>query len=90
MKVKGVLEGVEKVWYDRKLHEDLVACMGSCEWVEFALSNKNDDMSKRSADAQISTFESNSTNILSSVDSNLTVVTKGMWTMMYQICLWTW
>ena len=54
--------------------------LGSCEGVEFLLLNGNGDMSERSTTTQISSSESDNTNILSSLGSNLTVATVGILT----------
>ena len=81
------------------LHGNLVAYMGSCERVEFTLLYGNNDMSKRSIDAQMSSSKSDSTNTLLSLGFNLTVAIKGIWTMdvldlfvkmIVKACNWDW
>jgi hypothetical protein len=49
--------------------------IGNCEGVELTLLNENDDVFERSTNAQMLSFESNSTNTLLSVSYNFTVAT---------------
>lgn len=77
--------------------EILVACMESCEGMKFALLNGNGDVLERSTYAQISFLESNSTISLSSIGSNLSITTEGIWivnvhvlfvNMTVKACIW--
>jgi hypothetical protein len=57
---------------------DLATCIGSWEGVEWTLLNGNDDMFERLTNAQMSSFESNSKNTLSSRGSTLTGAIEGI------------